>query len=554
MEYNEELDKRVNLVLVIHNYKTTVNKKKAMENSNYFNSLLSGNFPDHNLEEHSIKYEISVETFQNFIDWIDSTSSENKNTEYIYPDSEESLKKISNNYDNLLELLDTSVLFISDKLSRQLTQIIIKNWLLPEKLFQLWKFAKERSLLILRDVVFETYLDRFDDVPEQELKQLPLENLKELITNCNFTSRSKLLGFVTSKSSPKSSTDSIDQGFLDKISGLDFDDKNNKPEYAQCVVSYKLNDENKKVYCVHWWKDRKFTEIDGFNAIFDLLDAGYQVVGRRIIGRRFSIYVIGGEKGIGTGRFIKSIWRFCLISRTWYHVAELPTARRHMIAEILDHDIYLLGGVGSFRVKLSSAEAFNLYTNKWTTLSDIPEEFTDTPPSCVINKAIVYSSEKHWVYYPEYNEWYPIEDPLEQFRPYTEYYALVPQPSTEDQFIFNAMKVSNSGDNEGNSVVDIFEKVAPTNSCSKKFLITESRRSFNKRFYRHIYSGRELVSFSCEENKIIVETESFWNGVLRENDICFTQTVDNINPSLFDNNLGCFNVIDPDTLYKKIIY
>lgn len=36
----------------------------------------------------------------------------------------------------------------------------------------------------------------------------------------------------------------------------------------------------------------------------------------------FSIYVIGGEKGIGTGRFIKSIWRFCLISRTWYHVTE----------------------------------------------------------------------------------------------------------------------------------------------------------------------------------------------------------------------------------------
>lgn len=64
MENNEELDKRITLVLVIHNYKTTVSKKKAMENSNYFNSLLSGNFPDYNLEEHSIKYEISIETFQ----------------------------------------------------------------------------------------------------------------------------------------------------------------------------------------------------------------------------------------------------------------------------------------------------------------------------------------------------------------------------------------------------------------------------------------------------------------------------------------------------------
>lgn len=116
-------------------------------------------------------------------------------------------------------------------------------------------------------------------------------------------------------------------------------------------------------------------------------------------------------------------------------------------------------------------------------------------------------------------------------------------------------EVSNSGDDEGNSVIDIFEKIAPTNRCSKTFFITDSRRSFNRRFYRHIYSGRELVSFSCEDNKIIIETESYWHGLLRENDThYFTQTVDDINPSLFDNNLGCFNVIDPDTLHKTIIY
>lgn len=142
---------------------------------------------------------------------------ENKNSKYICPDSEKIFKKISNNYDNLLELLDTSVLFISDKLSRQLTQIIIKNWLLPDKLFQLWKFAEERSLFTLKDVVFETYLDRFYDVPEEELKQLPLKNLKELVTNCNFTNRSKLLGFINSKLSSQSSTDPTDLGFLDKV-------------------------------------------------------------------------------------------------------------------------------------------------------------------------------------------------------------------------------------------------------------------------------------------------------------------------------------------------
>lgn len=74
-------------------------------------------------------------------------------------------------------------------------------------------------------------------------------------------------------------------------------------------------------------------------------------------------------------------------------------------------------------------------------------------------------------------------------------------------------------------------------------------------FSRHIYNKPLLVSFRCEDNKIFVEKSAIEENTkdinLKVIEI-FYQQVDNITPLLFSYQLGCFNIINPDTLYKKI--
>lgn len=101
----------------------------------------------------------------------------------------------------------------------------------------------------------------------------------------------------------------------------------------------------------------------------------------------FSIYLIGGELGLGTGRFNTTLWRYCLFSKKWYIetvyvklqslsvdvyiffrllsaqiiVNRLPRPRRHMAVAFLKNKLYLFGGVGRHRLKLSSVDVYDIH-------------------------------------------------------------------------------------------------------------------------------------------------------------------------------------------------
>ncbi|KAG8040634.1 hypothetical protein G9C98_002630 [Cotesia typhae] len=487
------LDTRVTVNLVMHNYTTSVNKNKAIELSNYFSSLLSGNFSDHNLKEHQINYDISVEIFKTYIDWIENAhNAQPVNYPTIYSQLEKSLKNVANNFVGLLELLETSVIFISEQLTCQLSRIITTRWLDPDRSLDVWKFAQDHGLCTLKDVAFEVCLDRFSELPHKKLMNLPTEKFIELVTNSNIN-----------------------------------DNKN----YRESL-------------------DRELVELVDFKPMFNYLDGGYEVVGRKIVGRRFSIYIIGGEKGLGTGRFIKSIWRYCLISRTWYYVTELCTPRRHMIAEFLDQNLYLMGGVGNFRLKLSSVAILNIHTNEWHEGEKIPEVFTEMPPSCVSGGRIIYYSTNFYLFNPEGNEWKMISNDLDPC------YALTGDPVSPEVYRFcSSYQPSLDSSLSNNEIIKI--QYSPSGFNCQTNATNKHEKLFLKKweFSRHIYNKPILVSFRCEDNKIFVEKSAIEDNTkdinLKVIEI-FYQQVDNITPLLFSYQLGCFNIINPDTLYKKI--
>ncbi|XP_074094925.1 uncharacterized protein LOC141524762 isoform X2 [Cotesia typhae] len=542
------LDTRVTVNLVMHNYTTSVNKNKAIELSNYFSSLLSGNFSDHNLKEHQINYDISVEIFKTYIDWIENAhNAQPVNYPTIYSQLEKSLKNVANNFVGLLELLETSVIFISEQLTCQLSRIITTRWLDPDRSLDVWKFAQDHGLCTLKDVAFEVCLDRFSELPHKKLMNLPTEKFIELVTNSNINDNknyreSLVLDFL------KTNQDSIDPDQKLVLEIADFK-TTNKSEYSQCLVTYKLNDAEKKLYCVYCLKDRELVELVDFKPMFNYLDGGYEVVGRKIVGRRFSIYIIGGEKGLGTGRFIKSIWRYCLISRTWYYVTELCTPRRHMIAEFLDQNLYLMGGVGNFRLKLSSVAILNIHTNEWHEGEKIPEVFTEMPPSCVSGGRIIYYSTNFYLFNPEGNEWKMISNDLDPC------YALTGDPVSPEVYRFCSSYQPSYSSLSNNEIIKI--QYSPSGFNCQTNATNKHEKLFLKKweFSRHIYNKPILVSFRCEDNKIFVEKSAIEDNTkdinLKVIEI-FYQQVDNITPLLFSYQLGCFNIINPDTLYKKI--
>ncbi|CAG5101055.1 Protein of unknown function [Cotesia congregata] len=525
------LDPRVTVNLVMHNYTTSVNKNKAIELSNYFSSLLSGNFSDHNLKEHQINYDISIKIFKTYIDWIENAQSENYPT--IYSEPEKSLKNVADDYYGLLELLMTSIIFMSEQLTCQLSRIIITRWLDPDKSLDIWNFAQDHGLCTLKDVAFEVCLDRFSELPYLKLMMLPTDKFIELVTNSyindnTYRRQSLILDFLK-----------LNDDYLNTIP---------KPN-SQCFVTYKLNDTEKKQYCVYCLNDRELVELVDFEPMFKYLDGGYEVVGRRIVGRRFSIYMIGGEKGLGTGRFIKSIWRYCLISRTWYYVTELCTPRRHMIAEFLDQNLYLMGGVGNFRVKLSSVAILNVHTNEWHEGEKIPEVFTEIPPSCVSAGRIIYYSTKFYVFNQEKNGWKMI--PSYNSEPC---YALTGDPVSPEVYSFySSYQPSLNSSYPNDEIIKIQYSSLAFNYQPN------AKNDHTKIFYekrecsRHIFNKPLLVSFRCTDDKIFIEKRKI---DVDPKDInfkvidSFYQQVDNINTSLFSYQLGCFNIINPDTLYN----
>lgn len=77
------------------------------------------------------------------------------------------------------------------------------------------------------------------------------------------------------------------------------------------------------------------------------------------------MYVIGGEFVLGHSNFNNSMWRYDTFTKSWHLAGRLKNPRRHHTVCVMDDDIYLIGGIGRFRVALRSVERFNTQTGNY---------------------------------------------------------------------------------------------------------------------------------------------------------------------------------------------
>lgn len=91
-------------------------------------------------------------------------------------------------HQELLELLEVSVVFMADKLTEHVVEMIVCLPFEPDELLDIWLMAEELSVKVLQNYALATCLDRFEELDAAKLIKLPAENLVKLLLNVNLRS------------------------------------------------------------------------------------------------------------------------------------------------------------------------------------------------------------------------------------------------------------------------------------------------------------------------------------------------------------------------------
>lgn len=117
---------------------------------------------------------------QAFVKWVsDSVASDRR---HVKPSLAKYAKK-SADFEELLQLLQMSVLFVAETLTDDLTNLIACHHLTPDKSVQTWLLAKELGLSTVRDLAKATCIERLLELPAPSLTTLSDEDFAELVGN-----------------------------------------------------------------------------------------------------------------------------------------------------------------------------------------------------------------------------------------------------------------------------------------------------------------------------------------------------------------------------------
>ncbi|XP_014203913.1 uncharacterized protein LOC106636133 [Copidosoma floridanum] len=537
------------ITLILEGNRFQVDKKRIMEKSKYFESLFSHNFSDSKDNEQIVNYKVEPMVLQDFCDWIEEDSPSSDESHQI----KISLQKfLSDNFDCLKQLLELSIIYSVDELSLELSDLMVSHWLKPELLLDIWKLSKDLSLDLLRDATYAACLDRFMDLPEEELLSISGSDFLKLVCNVNVKSSTDYLSFIAKERlknqdfSSENSDLQLKLGIYKLLELLDSPER--KPSTMYCIFAEAMieNTEEstlkRQVYGVLKHVPVEFCELV---EIWRMDESGKDLVGMSVIGQGFSIYKIGGELRLGSCKFNMNIWRYCLISKKWYYLARLRKARRHMAVALVDETLILFGGVGRYRLKLSSVEMLNLHTGSWTTAPDIPETFTDVPPTCVINGIVVLCVSSIYMFNPTTVSWIQVKHEFDAnefcgVKCLTAYKNILFIGKEGGKFIGYNVTWETSQGEDGKTVVvgaqitlsagKVFQTIC------EKILIDEHGQAI----------GMAQYSF---ENYVMIEHGRIneATGQLNSEQTCLKKPHAAVTP------ISYLNLIHPNTLYKQIL-
>lgn len=103
---------------------------------------------------------------------------------------------VSNDFKELLNLLQLSVLYMVEELTDDIIHIIVLFWLMPEKIIDIWLLAEELNVKVLQDICLSECLDHFKELPLHLLVQLTKDKICQLLLNINVRSSTEYLQLV----------------------------------------------------------------------------------------------------------------------------------------------------------------------------------------------------------------------------------------------------------------------------------------------------------------------------------------------------------------------
>ncbi|KAJ2942011.1 hypothetical protein O0L34_g726 [Tuta absoluta] len=108
------------------------------------------------------------------------------------------------------------------------------------------------------------------------------------------------------------------------------------------------------------------------------------------------LVLVCGEYGRGTGMFMKDVKVYDVLKKEWtHHGVNLPP-RRHGGLAVVDDSLFIIGGVGGFRVVLETAVIYDLKQRTYRKIAKLPDAIQN--PAVCAHKGTVYASGHNSIY------------------------------------------------------------------------------------------------------------------------------------------------------------
>ncbi|XP_060818137.1 uncharacterized protein LOC132908276 [Bombus pascuorum] len=512
------------ITLILKQKHVQVNKQKLASRSRYFASLFSHNFNDSHNQEHVINYNIAEYTLQNFVEWVHSETRINIH----YQSIKVCLLKFMQNkhFTDLLNLLQLSALFIVDELTSDIVNIIVLQWLSPQKVIEIWLLARELNIKALQDICMSVCLDRFEEIPVDELVKLAADDFVQFLNNVNIRVSSKsYLQNIRSKWMEHHRNSDI--AHIKEGRQLKF--------IKGTVICETFEDETRIGYLCTW----DGNVLNKCGQLKSIQHPDRWLFGMQVISRGFNVYTVGGNVGLGGMQFNNVISRYCLLSKKWYYESTMPVPRRHMIAVFLGNKLVIVGGVGKHRLKLNSVNILDIHTGIWKEGMYVPESFTNIPPHCVLNGKLYVLKSSVYIYYPKEDYWKTIsirdDDVIERVDTFLTCNTTLLFEGDEDldEMIITRIEITKD------------DSICERGECIKRSLEHKELRAYvvnverdcrlQLRYLQSTNIGIMILNNACQQND---------NRYLH----LHTEERDEFRQYIFPQ-YSCFNIIDPRTLY-----
>ncbi|XP_034834014.1 actin-binding protein IPP-like [Maniola hyperantus] len=145
-----------------------------------------------------------------------------------------------------------------------------------------------------------------------------------------------------------------------------------------------------------------FEEEKGFEQYLEVADKnlwGWNVAAWGLT----KLVVVCGEHGRGTGIFMKDVKVYDTLKKTWTQFGVQLPPRRHAGVTTVGDLLYIVGGVGEFRIVLETAVVFDLKERSCRQIAKLPDAI-QSPAVCTHNNKVYAAGHQNIYCYETYDD------------------------------------------------------------------------------------------------------------------------------------------------------